>query len=360
VSDEQQPLPAESNLTEPSVKLPPVSGTVPPEASVTPSEGWLSRSLTLVFRLLLLGVGIPVAWLLGVGVAQWLPSGATQPPFQEVALRKTNRVLTEIRRLPGRWQVPAIEQTRIEPVPIPTEPVEPLTTPVEVLSDREKQSILEELNTIQADLNTLGKRLVDLETRLGYAQSTASVESRLATLKAGLANTTEETTAGETAAGATDGEVPAEDTAASILDADTAPDSAVPPPDTLATTAPKDPLFQVTDLQVTLPSDALFAPGEARLLETAPLILNTILTDLSRYPDATLVIGSHTDDRLDVPTSRELALKQANALQAYLASNLAETHHWVTVGYGQSQPLTHNQSPEARQRNRRVEIWVDR
>ncbi|MEM9162651.1 MAG: hypothetical protein AAGC54_06225, partial [Cyanobacteria bacterium P01_F01_bin.4] len=32
---------------------------------------------------------------------------------------------------------------------------------------------------------------------------------------------------------------------------------------------------------------------------------------------------------------------------------------WVTLGYGLSQPITENQTPEARQRNRRIEISVD-
>ncbi|MEO1741552.1 MAG: OmpA family protein [Cyanobacteria bacterium J06629_9] len=314
--------------------LPPTDPNDGSQDTVPASRSWLHLGLTVTFRLLLLGVSLPLAWLVGIGAAQVLGSRSDRVPLQETALRRVNRVVTEVRYLPERWQQPDRSVTRVEPVPIPTEPIEPLSQAATTLSDSERQVALEEVDAIATDLRSLNRRLIDLETKLGRAQSTADIESRLASIRSRLDPT----------APPTDSPAPA---------------AALPAP-----VAP-DPLFETTDLQVTLPSDALFVPGDARLLETAPVILGTILNDLGRYPNATILVGSHTDDRSDQTISRELAFRQASILQRYLAASLDSDRsdsrrRWVPIGYGQGQPLGDNDSPEARQRNRRVEISVDR
>jgi outer membrane protein OmpA-like peptidoglycan-associated protein len=286
--------------------------------------------MMLGLRVLGLGVGIPFAWLMGVGIAQLAPARTSQPPLAERMLRQTNRVLMAVADLPERWQQSPTQETRWEPVPLPTEPIDPLTQPDRSLTPAEKQNLEADLVAIAADLGSLNARLVDLETQLGRAQSTASLESRLAALKAALA-------------------------------AEPAPEAPVTP-QVVADRPPApepDPLFQVSAMMVTLPSDALFVPGEARLLDTAPTILNSILTDLKRHPQATILIGSYTDNRMDAVDSRELSFQQAQALQTYLAGVAPPAVRWIPLGYGQSHPLTDNQSPESRQRNRRIEILVD-
>lgn len=305
--------------------------------------------LTGVFGLMLLAVGLPVAWLVGVGVASVFPGPAQRVPLQEVTLRKTNRVIKTVRHLPQQLQQGPTQETRVEPVPIPTQPIEPLTPPP-VLNSLEKQIAQEELTALQQELATLKKRLSDLEATLGRAQSTADFESRLRALETSIIENPE----------ASD---PSTTTSVQPVPSTT---EALPAND-LRT----DPLFQVSDLKITLPSDALFIPGEARLLDTAPTILDRILADLSPYSRATFLIGAHTDDRSENKVSRDLSLQQANTLQAYLSGKLSPgpsseqasensaSFRWVILGYGLSQPITDNQTPEARQRNRRIEISVD-
>lgn len=333
---------ADSNFTGPNFSDPNFTDEVgrPPDRQVNlPANQRGQRlGLTVTLRLLLLGVGLPLAWLIGIGTAQVVGHRSDQVPFQEVTLRRASRIVAEVRYLPSRWWQPDRSVTRVEPVPIPTEPIAPLSQAAKSLSATERQVALEEASAIATELRSLNRRLVDLETRLGRAQSTADLKSRLAAIRASLQTT----------------EIPAD----------------TPPAPISPVAEVAHPLLETTELQVTLPSDALFVPGEARLLETAPIILSTILSDLNRYPNATILIGSHTDDRSDSPIGRELSFRQASALQAYLTASLGEAgpqdaspasaHRWVTVGYGQSQPLANNDTPEARQRNRRIEIAVDR
>ncbi|MEO1400062.1 MAG: OmpA family protein [Cyanobacteria bacterium J06635_1] len=331
----------------------PISPTITTVNQPQPTSQSGGRSigcLTGVFGLLLLGVGLPIAWLMGIGVANIFPGPARRVPLQEVTLRKTNRVLKTMRRLPQRLQQDPTQETRVEPVPIPTTPIEPLTPPP-VLNNLEKQIAQEELTALKQELATLKRRLSDLETTLGRAQSTADFESRLQALETSIK------------------ENPEEGTPSAVTSVQPAPSTN---PEAPQANAPRiDPLFQVSDLKITLPSDALFIPGEARLLDTAPTILDRILADLSPYSGATFLIGAHTDDRSENEVSRDLSLQQANTLQAYLSDQLSPglasdqasenspSFRWVTLGYGLSQPITDNQTPEARQRNRRIEISVD-
>lgn len=328
MSNEQLPdLPPSYPLPEPSV----AAGS-PPRSR----RRWLHYGREVLVGLGLLLGGLPLAWLLGIGAAQVIARPSHRMPLQEIALRRTNRVITEIYRLPSRWQPQPPPETRIEPIPIPVQPVVPLTTPQASLSQGERQIAQEELVALQQEFETIRNRLFDLESKLGQAQSTAEVESRLAALEQRL--------------------IPGDP---SVSPPDPRQESAVPPPKIQPPNRVDDPLQETTELKITLPSDALFAPGEARLLATAPDLLGRIFPDLAQYPNVTILIGSHTDDRLEPALSRSLAFQQANALKAYLAGNLPD-QRWVTVGYGQSQPITDNGTPSLRQRNRRIEIAIDR
>ena len=311
--------------------------------SPKPQHRWVAYGANVLLGLGLLLVGLPFAWLLGIGMARLISAPSDRMPMQEVVLRRTNRVITEIYRLPSRWRPAPPPETRIEPIPIPTQPVVPLTKPPAALNARERQIAEEELAALRHEFDTIRKRLFDLESKLGQAQSTAEVESRLAHLERRLAKSS-----------------PQSDRSPSSVDLEPADlnKNASTRESTTALWADQ-PLLETTELKITLPSDALFAPGEARLLTTAPDLLNSIFEDFNQYPNATILIGSHTDDRMESSQSITLAFQQANALRAYLSGNLPD-HRWVTIGYGQSQPITDNSTSQYRQRNRRIEIAIDR
>ncbi|MEM9540447.1 MAG: OmpA family protein [Cyanobacteria bacterium P01_E01_bin.42] len=111
-------------------------------------------------------------------------------------------------------------------------------------------------------------------------------------------------------------------------------------------------------LKVTLPSDLLFAsPGE--LSPEGSLILDAIITDLTKYKGATIRIAAHTDASNSPSQSRELSFQLARMVEQYLASSLRGNYRWVSIGYGQTRPLVANNTDGNRQRNRRIEIAVD-
>ncbi|MEM6255211.1 MAG: OmpA family protein [Cyanobacteria bacterium P01_D01_bin.156] len=314
---------------------PTINATAPaPE----PKQRWLGRGANTLLALGLLISGVPLAWLLGIGTARVISMPGNRVPLQEVLLRRTNRIITEVYRLPSRWRPAPPLETRIEPIPIPTQPVEPLTAPPAALNDRDRQLAEEELAALQQEFATIQNRLFDLETRLSTAQSTAAVESRLARLEQRLKPS---------------------DINVAKPGSSTPDNGQIDPPSAQQPVVTRAPLLETTEFKITLPSDALFAPGEARLLTTAPALLNSIFKDLEHHPQATVLIGSYTDDRMETSQSVSLAFQQAKAIRAYLGGNLP-SHRWVTIGYGQYQSLTDNSTPQLRQRNRRIEIAIDR
>ncbi|WP_190482420.1 OmpA family protein [Pseudanabaena sp. FACHB-2040] len=303
----------------------------------------LAALWTLTVRLALLGVGVSLGWLAGVLAAQLLPSpNLSEPPFQEVAMRHSSRVVRKVRQLPQWWTedltlTSAIATSPLPDVasPPPAQTAPPPATPN--LDAVEQEAIASELSALGTELGALDNRLADLETKLGEPVSDAPLESRLQRLNRSLPGTA------------------APDPAANSPEAPTAGDSAapagVPTPDI-------DPLFQLARDRVTLPSSLLFMPGQAILTPSAERILDTLLADLSRYPGATLVVGSHSDSSGSAEDYRDLTFRQALAVQQYLESRMGEGYRWVPVGYGQTRPLIAGTSQAEQQRNQRIEIAI--
>ena len=264
------------------------------------------------------------AWLFGILIAQVLPGSFAQPPFQEAVLRKSSRLASRLWHLPQLWQTPTTE-IRIEAMPIPETGT--VLAPVS-LPPIERQPLIDELNSIETEVLTLDRRTQTLEKRLGKPPYRgAGIESRVNLLRAAI----------DPAVQATE------------------PPKAEKYEPTPAN--PNDQLLEVTKLKITLPSDALFNPGQSKIKDTT--LLNRVLDRLVNYPQATVLIRSYSDDHAEVASSRKYTLAQANALSDYLRASLSGTYRWVTVGSGQSQPVDSNDSDAGRQRNRRIEILVD-
>lgn len=111
-----------------------------------------------------------------------------------------------------------------------------------------------------------------------------------------------------------------------------------------------------------LQEQALFASGEAAILETSYPFLNKVGNLLSQIPNFVKVEG-HTDNRpistYQFPSNWELSSARASAVIRYLiqAENL-DPKRFIAVGYGDTRPIAPNDTSDNLQKNRRVEIIV--
>jgi outer membrane protein OmpA-like peptidoglycan-associated protein len=90
-------------------------------------------------------------------------------------------------------------------------------------------------------------------------------------------------------------------------------------------------------------------PGSRPLLDEAAKILND-------YPDLQVEIAGHTDNVGAEETNIALSEKRAESVKSYLVSKGVAEERIKTRGAGPSEPLESNDTPEGRQKNRRIEF----
>ncbi len=110
---------------------------------------------------------------------------------------------------------------------------------------------------------------------------------------------------------------------------------------------------------VTIAADALFAAGSAEVDARRADLLGRIAAALSRQPGEIAVIG-HTDDQppgsVQFPSNWHLSRERASAVLRALAQTGVPRERMHAEGRGDAEPRASGNSPEARARNRRIEI----
>jgi chemotaxis protein MotB len=116
-------------------------------------------------------------------------------------------------------------------------------------------------------------------------------------------------------------------------------------------------------LQMALPEDVLFAPGQGELQSQDQLVLHALAQALQKLPYTVLVEG-HTDNQPPGSSSRyasnwELSLTRAMSVVKYLVTYEGISPHRLGVAaFGEFHPRYPNDTPEHRALNRRIEISI--
>lgn len=84
--------------------------------------------------------------------------------------------------------------------------------------------------------------------------------------------------------------------------------------------------------------------------------LNRLYEFLKANPGTTIEIGGHTNGLCSESYCEKLSLNRANAVREYLINKGIDAIRISTFGYGSTQPIDSNNTPEGRKRNQRVEI----
>lgn len=119
------------------------------------------------------------------------------------------------------------------------------------------------------------------------------------------------------------------------------------------------------EVRISLAADVLFDFDKAELKPEARPALEKVAAVLKSYPNAQTRIEGHTDAKGDDAYNQKLSERRADSVRKWLAANGAGTKIG-TQGFGRKKPVAPNttkdgkDSPEGRQKNRRVEIVVIR
>lgn len=111
-------------------------------------------------------------------------------------------------------------------------------------------------------------------------------------------------------------------------------------------------------LVMTLQEGVLFEYDRAELKPGAMRNLEPLLTFLREHPDRALLIEGYTDSTGSDAYNIELSQRRAEAVKSFLISNGISADRVLARGYGESYPVTTNDTEAGRQQNRRVEVVI--
>jgi len=103
-------------------------------------------------------------------------------------------------------------------------------------------------------------------------------------------------------------------------------------------------------------SDVLFQTGSFELLPGARERLAKVSGIVLAYPSLHLQIEGHTDSVGGDEYNQNLSEKRAGAVRDYLVQQGITANSIEARGFGKTQPIASNDTPEGRQQNRRVEL----
>ncbi len=103
-------------------------------------------------------------------------------------------------------------------------------------------------------------------------------------------------------------------------------------------------------------SDVLFRSGSFELLPGARERLAKISGIVLAYPSLHLEVEGHTDSIGSDEYNQQLSERRASSVRDYLVQQGISAQAIEAHGYGKTEPIASNDTPEGRQQNRRVEL----
>lgn len=114
-----------------------------------------------------------------------------------------------------------------------------------------------------------------------------------------------------------------------------------------------------TNLPQTFVFDHLnFVSGSTQLTPDSHKTVSDLAQVLQAYPNALVQLTGHTDNTGTPQSNQTLSVDRANAVKAMLVGNGVAATRISTQGFGQSRPITSNDTEQGRAQNRRIELTV--
>ncbi len=111
-------------------------------------------------------------------------------------------------------------------------------------------------------------------------------------------------------------------------------------------------------IKITFDSGILFAVNKATLNQASRDNLRQLAGILNKYKDTNILVEGHTDNTGSEEYNMELSKLRAQSVANYLEANNVAPDRFTIMGYGETQPVATNATPQGRQLNRRVDIAV--
>lgn len=109
---------------------------------------------------------------------------------------------------------------------------------------------------------------------------------------------------------------------------------------------------------ITFESGILFDVDSYALKAVTRTNADKLSKTLNKYDDTEIRVLGHTDNTGTEKYNLELSKRRANAVHEYLVSKAVSEGRLSDTGYGETDPITTNETVDGRELNRRVEIVI--
>ncbi|NTW88828.1 MAG: OmpA family protein [Desulfobulbaceae bacterium] len=111
-------------------------------------------------------------------------------------------------------------------------------------------------------------------------------------------------------------------------------------------------------IRVIFDSGILFSTGSATITSTSRNNIDKLARILNRYKETSMVIEGHTDSIGSDDANQVLSEKRADAVANLLEVYGVSGRRLSPVGYGETRPVSSNETESDRKLNRRVEVLI--
>ena len=112
------------------------------------------------------------------------------------------------------------------------------------------------------------------------------------------------------------------------------------------------------NLLLRMPSGITFATDDANVQPQFRPTLDQVASTLSQYPKTYIDVYGHTDSDGSDAYNQGLSERRAQSVAGYLSSHGVQSARIATRGFGETQPVADNTTPDGKAANRRVEIRI--
>ncbi|MDD1643431.1 MAG: OmpA family protein [Methylococcaceae bacterium] len=120
-------------------------------------------------------------------------------------------------------------------------------------------------------------------------------------------------------------------------------------------------------LKITMVDRVLFPEGGFRLNSQSKAVLGKLVPTLSGLQQTKIIVDGYTDNvpigpglkREGISSNLELSSRRADVVVEYLVNQGVNQNLISAQGFGESNPVASNDTPEGRSQNRRIEVTLN-
>lgn len=107
-----------------------------------------------------------------------------------------------------------------------------------------------------------------------------------------------------------------------------------------------------------MPGNVTFDVDSAEIRPAFTEVLDSVALVVEEYEKTLVEVAGHTDSTGSAQYNQQLSERRATSVANYLRGKGIRHDRFLVIGHGESMPIAGNDSPEGRQRNRRVELTL--